>query len=47
MSGGRLKRSKPVKWSVEEDRRLREAVNKVIKYAWYAKFFFVSSNCPC
>lgn len=28
---GRMKRNKPVKWSVEEDRRLRDAVSKVSK----------------
>lgn len=31
----RIFRNKPVKWSVEEDRRLREAVNKVISLAKY------------
>lgn len=41
--GARMKRNKPVKWSAEEDRRLREAVAKVrsSKFVYYFSIFAV------
>lgn len=43
----RMKRSKPVKWSIEEDRRLRDAVSKVGSIVKKSKGGGISSSITC